>query len=458
MKLAAILFLAIILRLINLNQSFWLDEAAQVIESARPLSLQLNIVSDFHPPLYHLLLHFWMIMGTSEVWIRLLSVIFGLGSIIVLYKIGNALGKKNEGLLASLFLALSPYHIWYSQEARPYMLFVFISLLSFYFLIKEKWVLYTIAIILSLYTSYFSPFLIVGHFFYILFLQKKYLIHFLKSLILAAIFFLPWIPNFRQQLLVGTSGFFSGWTNIVSVSSLRAIPLTFAKFIFGHGTVQNKLLYSVIILPIVFLFIDSLRRIWRNTGAQIIIILFFIPFFSVTILSFFIPIVAPQRLIFLLPFFYLILSFGLNKYSKIWKIIGIILVLGISLGGLFQYYTDPNVQREQWRQAVAFSESEPDSKSTALFVFPDPFAPYLWYRKGKIEAWGIAPNFKVTNDDLSILGDRLASKKRVYLYQYLTGLTDTDNKTKSFLINIGYQEASIRNFPGVGFIYVYDKE
>ena len=44
------IFLGFLLRIVNLNQSFWLDEAAQVIESARPLSEQLNIAADFHPP------------------------------------------------------------------------------------------------------------------------------------------------------------------------------------------------------------------------------------------------------------------------------------------------------------------------------------------------------------------------------------------------------------------------
>ena len=55
--LIVILFLALILRLVNLDQSFWLDEAAQVIESSRPLNQQFNLAADFHPPLYHLFLH-----------------------------------------------------------------------------------------------------------------------------------------------------------------------------------------------------------------------------------------------------------------------------------------------------------------------------------------------------------------------------------------------------------------
>lgn len=91
-----ILILAFVLRLINLNQSFWLDEAAQVIESARPLSAQFSIVSDFHPPLFHLILHFWMMLGNSEVWIRLLPVSLGVATVYLIYKLGCCLEKEKE--------------------------------------------------------------------------------------------------------------------------------------------------------------------------------------------------------------------------------------------------------------------------------------------------------------------------------------------------------------------------
>ena len=57
MIILLILLLGLILRLVLINQSLWLDEAAQVIESARPFSEQFDIAGDFQPPLFHLLLH-----------------------------------------------------------------------------------------------------------------------------------------------------------------------------------------------------------------------------------------------------------------------------------------------------------------------------------------------------------------------------------------------------------------
>src|SRR3990172_2265418 len=100
-----ILLLTFVLRLVNLNQSFWLDEAAQVIESARPFSQQTDIAADFQPPGYHFLLHFCMLASHSESWIRLLSVFFGTGSIYLIYHLAKFFFGKPAALSAGVFLA-----------------------------------------------------------------------------------------------------------------------------------------------------------------------------------------------------------------------------------------------------------------------------------------------------------------------------------------------------------------
>ena len=107
LKFILVVIIALLLRLVNLNQSFWLDEAAQVIESSRPFLQQFDLAADFHPPLYHILLHFWLLGGKSEIWVRLLSVGFGIGTIIILFWIGKLLVDKKAAFIAALFLAIS---------------------------------------------------------------------------------------------------------------------------------------------------------------------------------------------------------------------------------------------------------------------------------------------------------------------------------------------------------------
>lgn len=458
LKLFLVLIVAFVLRLINLNQSFWLDEAAQVIESSRFLLQQFDLVADFHPPLYHVLLHFWLYLGRSEIWVRLLSISFALGSVLLIYKIGKLLADKKVALVNALFLTLSPYHIWYSQEARPYMAFLFFSLFSTFLLLKKNWFWYTILLVFSLYTHYFTLFLMVSHFIHVLFFEKRLLRKFIVSSMISLVAFAAWMPELLRQLAVGTGGFFAGWTSVVSTTPAKTAVLTFAKFIFGRGSIENNIQYTLVIFPVFLFFIFSLIKIWKIKSGKILTNLFLVPFIFSEAVSFIVPINAPQRLIFLLPIFYLIITFGIYDFPKKIRALCIFIVILTSLGGIYQYYTDPYVQREQWRQAVTFTERTANSQSVALFVFPGPFAPYTWYAQGKIEALGIAPKFILTDEDLTTLAVRLSGKKRIYLYQYLTGLTDPTDKIRNFLAMESFSQSSIDNFPGVGFIYTYDKK
>ena len=86
-----ILILGLGLRLVNLNQSLWLDEAVQAITSQGSLlGVFQELSGDFHPPLYHLLMWCWVhSVGNSEIILRLPSVIFGTLTIYVVYLIAK---------------------------------------------------------------------------------------------------------------------------------------------------------------------------------------------------------------------------------------------------------------------------------------------------------------------------------------------------------------------------------
>ena len=72
MYITIITLTALFLRLILANQSFWLDEGASLMFGKLPLSqLMESIKTDFHPPIFYTLLHFWLpFAGRSEWLIR----------------------------------------------------------------------------------------------------------------------------------------------------------------------------------------------------------------------------------------------------------------------------------------------------------------------------------------------------------------------------------------------------
>ncbi len=162
------------LRAISLNaRGFWLDEVitvTQARQSLRDIFVSLAVGGGVHPPLYHVLVHFWMaLFGQGEVAVRAFSVVFGTASIPVAYWAAKRIYDKRTGIIAAGLVALSPYLIWYSQEARMYILMWFASLLSIAFLVlavdenRARWWLgYLAATIAGLFTHYLYVFLLAG--------------------------------------------------------------------------------------------------------------------------------------------------------------------------------------------------------------------------------------------------------------------------------------------------------
>lgn len=123
--LTPILLLAFALRLHRIGErAVWWDEGWSVWVARQPLaSILYQTGHDVHPPLYFWLLHLWRAAsGDSEFGLRMLSAVFGTLTIAAIYLLGRAIGGRNVGLLAALFLALSRFHIVWSQEIRMYAL------------------------------------------------------------------------------------------------------------------------------------------------------------------------------------------------------------------------------------------------------------------------------------------------------------------------------------------------
>ena len=118
MFLLKILLVGFFLRLFDLDgESLWLDEGYS-IKFANLKVLQIFFAQENNPPLYYVILHFWVyFFCISEYSIRFQSVIFGSLSIILIYKIGHLIINERVGQFSAILLALSVFHIRYSQEA-----------------------------------------------------------------------------------------------------------------------------------------------------------------------------------------------------------------------------------------------------------------------------------------------------------------------------------------------------
>ncbi len=87
------------------------------------------LLSDTSPPLYYLLLEGWtLIVGTTDLALRLFSVSFSIASLPLVAAVARRIAGPRAALASCVLFALSPLVIYYSTEGRMYSLLVFLTL------------------------------------------------------------------------------------------------------------------------------------------------------------------------------------------------------------------------------------------------------------------------------------------------------------------------------------------
>lgn len=464
----------LLLRLINLDQSLWWDEAINVIY-AKSTSFWWFVskytIGDFHPPGWFAVLWFFgRIFGYSEVAVRFPSVIFGLITIFLTYLIGKELFSKRVGVLAALFLTLAPLHIFYSQEARMYSLSAFAVTCAMYFLIKltkgsrfSFWG-YAFSVFLILYSDYVAYFILPAQVLYILFFQRVYIKKFFASFILGVFTVVPWLLVFPTQLLHGQqmSKVVEGWGQVVGGADIKTAGLLWVKILLGRISVADKLTYAFLIgllsLPYLGL---SLRLIKKIGSVKLLCLWLFLPTIGVFLFSFFIPIFSYFRFIFLLPAFYLLTAYGLSLLPKKYEIIFMVLIVLSEIVFSSIYFINPKFQREDWRGAVSFASQNFNQESLIIFETDEVPAAFKYYMPGYMSGdsgvMGGLKNIPVrTFNDLNDL-ESLNGKNKVFLFEYLIEVTDPNKLLGQKLKSLGFVNTKSFDFRGVGIIRTYER-
>lgn len=388
--LIAITLLGTILRLHSLaSEAVWLDEATSIRMANRNLLDIIFANSDFaHPPLYYSILHFVMMVSQSEFALRLPSAIFGSLSIPLIYLVGRSLIDQKTAITASFLLAISSFHIHYSQEGRSYALMLMLVLLTVYLFIQaynkndtKIWGIAAISAALLVYTHFFGFFVIAAIGLYYLISEFDLQTHKLKSFekskkaILSAVAFL--VLSFPIIIwLVKELGYVSGnktW-GMSQDGFFHTIFLSYSSY-------SNTLLYLYVILlgiGLIFCLKDHRR------SFSLLSIWLFLPLITGYYLAGSMPF-QPRYLLFLLPAYLLLISAGIvgisnlaafaqseptsAKKGKTKKqstsvnpnttriaIIAIVLLIvcGISYAPLNNYYT--GMSKNDWRTAATALE------------------------------------------------------------------------------------------------------
>lgn len=202
------------LRLQGLERlSFWFDEACTTWRIHQPFAqIPFHSQVDSVPFLYYYLLKCWIWVWTdTDFSLRLFSALLGTAAIPLVFLLGTTMFDSLTGLIASVLLALSSYHLQYSQEARCYALLIFLFGLSWYFLSKavsdpktSRWVGYIVCGILLIYCHGISILYLLLINLTVLVSRRNWNMGTLKFWLIANIVvfssFLPWLPFYLIQV------------------------------------------------------------------------------------------------------------------------------------------------------------------------------------------------------------------------------------------------------------------
>ncbi len=266
-------------------QSYWFDEAQAAHELHLSLGAMLSsmVAVETAPPLYFVLGWTWVhLFGAGEVALRSLSALAGTALIPIAYLCGRELVSRRAGLLTAAFVALSPFMIWYSQEAREYMLvaaFCGASLLFFARSGRDRsgrniawWGLFSI---LALLTHYFAGFLVAPEALWLLYVARNRVsVIAVAAVGLVQLSLIPLVVGHATSSLLG---FITGThlsTRIQGVPVAFALGTPFETSLLSYGLIGATVLAAaVIVLLIVGGEADELRGVAMAAALAAVVLL-----------------------------------------------------------------------------------------------------------------------------------------------------------------------------------------
>ena len=142
---------SLILGLYQLGQpSLWIDEAATAVNVSEPYG---GLVRQHHLVYYTMLKPWTALAGTSEIALRFPSVLVAALACALLVPLGNRLFRRPVGLIAAIVLALNPFVVQWSQQARSYTIVMLVAIVSTWMFLELReratrgaWATYTICL------------------------------------------------------------------------------------------------------------------------------------------------------------------------------------------------------------------------------------------------------------------------------------------------------------------------
>ncbi len=441
LALIAITGLALLLRLIGIDKpdGMWYDEITTYNDAVLPSVVDV-IKHSSSRPLYYIILHYWIsIFGDADITLRMLSVIFGVITIPVMYFAGSELQKSHKkviliGLYAALFAAVNSFFIFYSQEIRQYALLVLFSALSAWVLLRvinrPGWLNYALFFVINVFfliTHYISTLIIIPEVVFICFyLFKNNKEQFKNFLKLVIGFSIPCLVVFALLLVTFVK---------ITIHSDKLIINCFAEvFNFDPqvvfvllqnwfspvlvGIYNNPINYfsasisDITLGRIIFVFIPVIIAVWFTIKGRNILLIFPAIFLTIIITLSLLDlyVIVPRYTLICLPFFVLALTNGVYAYNK--KLLPttlFVILIFLNLLYIFSYPDSaPKLGRIDKHGLLAGLFESLELNNNDLVVFPRLTGSIDKYNKQKFNKYSIKKDFINKHNIHVLLGEEIS--------------------------------------------------
>ena len=389
-----IVALAFVVRLYRLDvQSLWFDESLSALFSSEPFTLSVRAMLEeglHHSPLYYILLRPFAAFGFSEFSLRFLSVVLGVLAVPLLSQLGRLTVGSKAGLLAAFLLAINPFHVWYSQEARMYTLLVVASIGAMLFLVRSlqsaklwNWLGLASFVSIGINTHHFAFFIpLIQFVFIVLSLRRNYrlLRAWVGSQLMAGLSLTPWIITVLDW---GHFYFSSATDRPVTLSD----PLkTLWNFSLGYTEMVTPGVVTLVSLFAILLVLGAFSTS-QNDARQLLLLWLLLPPIVTFLLSLRLPMYLDRYLIVAFSPFLLLVSAGI--YYLRWPVLRLaigMVVTGAILIGLYQVYYDTSVYgRADWRGVGQYLENNAQSGDVITPWYYQYLIPLVFYYHGQLE-------------------------------------------------------------------------
>lgn len=370
---------------------FWFDEAFSV-EVARlnwPNFLHLLWWREANMSLYYVLLRIWLHFGQSPYFIRSLSVVISVVTLLALYWLARLLFDRRVALIAAALFTFNAYDVRYAQEARSYALFVLLATLSSAFLVWWLGALsrrhlrgYIATSVLAVYAHFYALLLIVGQWLVLKLTRPPQLTEAASAVRIKRAWWAIAMAVLPLIIFVAKTG--AGpikWIRRPTVHSL----LDSFKYLCGSEHWPLAALYattcSIALTPVG-------RRLWRRDPSrdvwrlQFLAVWLLFPVAVTVLLSFARPVFLARYLIFCLPPLVIVAAGGLERLRRPWMLataLAVMLILSLQ-GVFFVYGHDFDQERDASLAASNFIVDGSQPGDGVIFHIAEARIPYEFVR------------------------------------------------------------------------------